>query len=362
MTDIGFPDLDPFDNHAVDRTVSTLDEDPASAGRAIDLGQKTGANPVAIHADLEEFENNVKAATTSQLIRGNRHISDYINSHPLAGIVSNGDLHNLDEASGKMKALPKGRSAVEKDFGESVGSIAVQWGGDFWDSLVDTAKSFAAVPKDITTWTVPEEEVKTAAIEMAKDPNWQTITSWLGTVNNALMMSAGKIPGIPVNLGAQDLAGGIFGAIGTFTGVLPTLKTAAHIIEQQSPVPAAFTEQVAMLGMMFLGARTGKGKAHLRVRQRPPPGLSKEVDAIREHRSKENLKALDEATKSIQGSQTNQLAPDLAREFAGQHVEDRSVYVSVDAIKRLYEDKAPAPEDGILGWVEGLGDQITSHE
>lgn len=353
---------DPFDNLAVDRTIGTLEDPPEDAARAIDLGNKTGANPVAIHADIESFENNVKAATTAQLIRGNRHISDYINSHPLAGIVSNGDLHNLDEASGKMKVLPKGKSAVEKDFGESVGSIAVQWGGDFWDSLVDTAKSFAAVPKDINQWTVPEDEVKNAAVEMAKNPDWANTTSFLGAVNNALMMSAGKIPGIPVNLGAQDLAGGIFGAIGTFTGVLPTLKTAAHIVEQESSVPAAFTEQVAMLGMMFLGARTGKGKAHVSGGEIPPPGMSKEVDTIREHRSKENLRALDEATKSIQSSSTNQLAPDLAREFAGQHVEDRSVYVSVDAIKRLYGDKAPAAEDGILGWVEGLGERIQASE
>jgi len=176
---------DPFDNLAVDRTIGTLEDPPEDAARAIDLGNKTGANPVAIHADIESFENNVKAATTAQLIRGNRHISDYINSHPLAGIVSNGDLHNLDEASGKMKALPKGRSAVEKDFGETAGSLAVQWGQNLVDALWDSGKSLSSIPKDWDEHTIPNDEVRNAAELIRKEgPNYHNITGLLGSLNN----------------------------------------------------------------------------------------------------------------------------------------------------------------------------------
>lgn len=360
------PYRDPFDDQAVTRTVGSLEESPDDAARAIELGKKTGANPVAIHADLEEFENNAKAATTAQLIRGNRQISDYINSHPLAGIVSNGDLNKLDDASGKMKALPKGKSPVEKDFGETVGSLAVQWGWDLGEALWESGKSLASIPKDIGKHTIPSDEVRQAAEQIRKNgPDFHNISQFLGTLNNLFVTQIASGDPLnpaaqykPIDLGAQDLVGGLVGAFGAVTGITPTVKAFARVGEDITTVPAEFSEQVAMLGMMFMGLR--HGKSHVKAGEIPPPGLSKETDGIREHRSKENLRALDEATKSVQSTATSQLAPDLAKEFAGQHVENRSVYVNVDAVRRLYGDKLPAKEDGILGWVEGLGEQISA--
>jgi predicted GNAT family acetyltransferase len=367
MSDIGTSGFDPFDNMAVDRAVGGLEEDPGEAARSIELGEKTGANPSAIHADLESFENNVKAATTAQLIRGNRHISDFINSHPLAGIVSNGDLHNLHNASEKMKVLPKGRSAVEYDFGETAGSLAAQWGQDFFDALWDSGKSLASIPKDITEHTIPNDEVRIAADNIRKEGvDFHNVSTFLGTLNNLFVTQLASGDPLnpqasfkPVNLGAQDLVGGLFGAFGTVTGLTPSVKLLAKMGENASGLPAEFSEQVAMLGMMFMGLKAGK--SHVKGGEIPPPGLSKETDAIREHRSKDNLKALDEATKEIQSTQTNQLTPSLANDFAKQHVEDRSVYVSVDAVRKLYGDKPPTPEEGLLGWVDGLGDQIAAH-
>jgi len=105
---VDFEVEDPFEKLAVGRTISTLDDDPQEAARAIELEKSTGVNSSVIHADLEEFEANARAAATAQLVRGNLKISDYLNSHPLAPVVSNGDLSNLDKASYAIKSLPKG--------------------------------------------------------------------------------------------------------------------------------------------------------------------------------------------------------------------------------------------------------------
>jgi hypothetical protein len=348
-------------NSARSRAMQDIDADPEPAARSIELGEDTGAPSGAIHANLEQFEKNYKSQLTSQLLKNNPYLVEYANSHPLATKVSANDWHNLDEASEKMQQLPNPKRQLGKDIGQGIMHLP----GDFADILTESGKSLGAIPKDITQWTIPANEVRNAMDAVRKEgPTYHNIAQLIGSISNAAMGPA-MAPGlqqfgqyVPVTVGAQDLVGGLFG-IASSPFMAPIRSFLSRPIEEKSGIPQEFTEQIAMLGMMFMGLR--EGKAHVHGGEIPPPGVSKETDAIREFRSKENLKALDEATKSTQGTQTNQLSPDLGKQFAGQHVEDRSVYVSADAIRKLYGDKPPTSDDGLLGFIPGLADQISAH-
>jgi len=306
------------------RAMQDVDGDPDAAARSIELGEDTNTPSSAIHANLEQFEKNYKTQLTSQLLKNNPYLVEYANSHPLATKVSANDWHNLDQASEKMKQLPNPKRQLGKDIGQGIMHLP----GDFVDILAESGKSLTQVPKDITEMSIPSDEIRNTADRVRKEgANFHNVASLMGAVMNASF--AGLASGNPfdptaqlrpVNVGSQDLLGGIMGIISSPV-MAPLRSFLSRPIEEKSGIPKEFTEQVAMFGMMFMGLRGGK--AHVHGGEAPPPGLSKETDAIREHRSKENLKSLDEATKEMQGTQTNQLAPELAKQFAGQHVEDR---------------------------------------
>ncbi len=80
--------------------VGAIDDDPDQAARAIELEKATGVNSSAIYGDVEGFEAQHKAALAGEIVKNNPHIADYINSHPLAASVSNGDLGQLDAGEG----------------------------------------------------------------------------------------------------------------------------------------------------------------------------------------------------------------------------------------------------------------------
>ena len=85
--------------------VGAIDDDPEQAGRAIELEKATGVPSAAIYGDVEGFEAQHKAALAGEIVRNNPHIADYINSHPLAAAVSNGDLGQLDTISQALHSL-----------------------------------------------------------------------------------------------------------------------------------------------------------------------------------------------------------------------------------------------------------------
>ena len=91
--------IDETQNTVRVHAISSMNNNPDDAARALELGQVTGMEPAVIHDDLEEVDNRVKAHTISQILDNNPQIADYIRSHPLAASVSNDDYANLDAIS-----------------------------------------------------------------------------------------------------------------------------------------------------------------------------------------------------------------------------------------------------------------------
>jgi hypothetical protein len=357
------------------QAMGDVEESPQNAGRALELEEATGTPSPVIYHNIDDFEVQHKKSLTNQLIKGNKYLQSYIDSHPLATKVSANDWHNLDEWSEKLKALPKGRPAAFKpldpaggvpagEWWESTSGIAAHWFENWWESGKEVVQSATDMFKDVGEYQYPIKDLETITQDMYKNGiNAHNLASYLGALTQGVILgpvTKKDAKGEPVV--RKEVAGAVntaFGAIGAIFGITPTIRTTSQVLEEVSNVPAEFTEQAAYFGMLFLGLK-GVGKSHSRGGEIPPPGIDKEVDAIREHRSKEDLKAVDETTSIAQKSETTQIAPSLAEKFVLQHVKGQSVRINVDAIRRLYGDKLPTPDDGILGWVPDLAKQIES--
>ena len=87
---------------------------PERATRALQLSRATGVPPLAVHEDLDRFEEDHKANLTANIVRGNSQISSYIRGNALADHVSNDDYGNLDTTSRSFNdVLEKSKTLAE---------------------------------------------------------------------------------------------------------------------------------------------------------------------------------------------------------------------------------------------------------
>ncbi len=66
-------------------------------------------------------------------------------------------------------------------------------------------------------------------------------------------------------------------------------------------------------------------------------------------------------TKEAQASSTRERAPELFEDFVKSHG-DSEIGVSAEAVRKLYGDKVPTPDDNILGSVPDLAKQLEAAE
>src|SRR5258706_14405197 len=85
--------------------MSSLADDPEKATRAIELGNATGDNPTLIYPNLENYEEQHKAALTASLLTSNKYLRQYVDVDPMHAKISNDDYGNLDSVSDQLKKL-----------------------------------------------------------------------------------------------------------------------------------------------------------------------------------------------------------------------------------------------------------------
>src|SRR5882762_2297812 len=87
--------------------LTSFEDNPDEAARAYQLSKATGIPAEAVHGNLEQAENQYKGALVGHLLKNNPYLQDYVNSHPLAGAISNDDYGQLDRISQKLQeAVP----------------------------------------------------------------------------------------------------------------------------------------------------------------------------------------------------------------------------------------------------------------
>jgi hypothetical protein len=90
----------------------------------------------------------------------------------------------------------------------------------------------------------------------------------------------------------------------------------------------------------------------------PPAGIHPEIDKLKTELNQSALDLLDEKIKDAQAVPGRERAPELLRDFVDQHTNGATMGISGEAALRLYGDKLPSADDGILGWVPNLKEQL----
>lgn len=314
------------------QTITSLDVNPDDAARAMTLGRDSGVPPSVVLNDLPEFEKQHKGALTSQLLDMSPKLNDYINSHPMAAKVSHDDLGQLDliskilneppKPANPFKIFEKGYEGFKKGIGE--GPFLGSW-------LQKSVESGEIGPAAFAAWSILGAPIEAPAKALT----------------------------------AVGLGGGM--AIGEFLSQLTGYEGGAVAGEKIAETLLDPGFQASVLGIHLpsfpkVDPALIRKQAHdvapfIGAGREPPTGISELIDHLKAEQAKLDLKQLDEALKESVKSQTRERSPDLYEEFARQQ-DKRRIEISAAAVAELYKDKPPTLDDGILGWVPDLAEQL----
>lgn len=321
------------------QATTAIGADPERATRALQLSRATGVPPLAVHEDLDRFEEDHKANLTANIVRGNSQISSYIRGNALADHVSNDDYGNLDESSraftDALDSHPIWGKGVPKRY------IAEPLMEGLKGAIYGAAEGFTQEP-----FKVPENY-------------------------SALSKGAYDFLGIPLR-GLNAVAGGFMGGAG---GLARQATIALGGDENQ----AARAEREARGIVESEMGRGGSGLQHADhaigqvVRQNEalavakpwldagvdvPRGVHPLIDEIKVKTNDAWVDKIQTALDQAQNSLTKERDPELFKNFAQQHFEDAQMGISGDRVAALYGDKLPEPGDGLLGWVPGIAEKL----
>ena len=322
---------------------AALDDDPEQAARAIDLSDATGVPSTTIYGDVDGFERTHKATLGSQIINDNEHIVDYINSHPLAARVSHDDLGQLDNVSQSLEGIGQ-KSRLQKWLeSDSMSESFMRGYGD-----APLGSSILSRPSDVE-FAMSHPEIGALAMTLASPPEFLSRAAGglisLGHDGVAQVLGEG-----PANeLAAMAEWAMMRGDIGVHAegGPLKRVEQNAKALEHIRNVAN---------GLQLADPWTQIGRE-------PPLGLHPLIDKAKEIQAREDIRALDGAMSEASKSATRERSPDLfADNFLRGPLADRTIRINAEAIRELYGDKQPTPDDGILGWVPGITESLPAAE
>src|SRR5262249_12344252 len=81
------------------------------------------------------------------------------------------------------------------------------------------------------------------------------------------------------------------------------------------------------------------------------------IDQLKGHQTEMDIEALKDADSIAAKTNTGARDPGMLSLFnrLGPNPE---IEINIDAVRKLYGDKVPTPDDGLLGWVPGIYDQL----
>lgn len=314
-------------NPALPQTVGNIDENPDKAARALELAKATGVPSSAIYGDLEEFERTNKAQMAAEIVRNNTHLSDFVQSNPMVPKLANDDYGNLDSVSQKTSAMSlpmrvlRGPSALAE----------VLFPGDPFHRFKEGGPLGSWIGRDDNL--IKNHPFTAAAVAGLGTPI-ELILRGLGGVQDTAADAAANLAGA---LGAPALGRDIGGMIQSagMTGRTGLIEHPVFKVADQ-----------------YFGA-----KSYLEAGREPPPTVLPEYDTYRAERNQRDVESLSDVVADAQTSLVRERNPDLFRDFIARHT-DAEIGISGDAVVALYGDKLPLPDDGLLGWVPGIADQL----
>lgn len=333
---------------ALQSATADIEASPDEATRAIELSKSTGVHPTTILGDLESFERGNKATLASDIIRNNAFISDYVSSQPMASKISNDDYGQLDAASqavgklGLVGRFMQADSAVTKSINEAAIAGFKEGFGEqgIGNWLLDSPGGTEFVKNNrlsAATWSVLASPVEITLRTLSGAMKAATDAAYSGS--KELYRQMGGSEGQAERFG-RDIGG------------MVEMMTAApmHLGTPQAP-------RVTPEMLQKAHETVTKAKPWVEAGQEPPFGIDPIIDQVKEKQSDLDLKNLDEALKESVKSATRERSPELYAGFIRQHT-DAKISISGEAVAKLYGDKLPEVDDGKLGWVPRLKEQL----
>lgn len=354
--DIGW---DYIANQQPDAAVASLfgdpDGDPKVAAKSVQLAADTGTPAPVIYADPERFQREQMAKWSSEIVRENPHLQAFLTDDGMAGKIAKNDLAQLDVASQKIGVLNKARSvlAFPRETAEKIAPA-------MWHGLQEGFGN-----KPMLEWTQdpairnlnPASQAAWTLLGYPVEAVFRTLNAGMKAAAEGSRVGAEEIynaitgdPNEAKRFG-RDIAGAVEAEIMGLSGRGHTAKPpeakgpTKGEVEAQQDARWDFREKLDQV------------KAWVDAGEEPPPGVSPFIDKVRVNQSREGVKALDEAYKESQATETRELSPETYRNFVRQH-ESASVEINGDAVAKLYGDKLPEAEDGVLGHIAGIKDQL----
>jgi len=310
---------------ASSRVAANADVNPDDSARAYQLEKVTGVPASIISGDLESFERNTKVAASNVIVGRNQYIADFVQRHPLNSQIFN-------DSYGELDKLSDGLTGLGKSFREGFG-----------DQPINTRKFYTGFGSD-------EEFAKT--FDMTGGSHAAT----------AAYGALGQIVGLG-EVGFEGLSRSIGGAIHASHDMLESVggKKLADDVAGM----AEYSMMRGDIGVKGLGGGAegpmqvlDKARPWLASDKVPPAGIHPEIDKLKTELNQSALDLLDEKIKDAQAVPGRERAPELLRDFVDQHTNGATMGISGEAALRLYGDKLPSADDGILGWVPNLAEQL----
>lgn len=313
-------------NPALPQVVGNIAENPDQASRAMELAKATGAPASAIFGDLDEFERQSKAQLASSIVAGNQHLSDFVESNPMVPKIANDDYGNLDAVSQKTTAMSLPMRILRAP--EALSKI--MFPGDPFERFKEGGRLGEwALNDDNVLKNYPLLGATAAGLATPIEVILRGLAGTQNTVADAAANLVGAVdPSLGRDLGAMVQSAGMTGRTGLTEH--PIYKT----VEGLGPI-----------------------RHYIENGREPPPGISAEYDAFRAERNAKDVEQLGEVVADAQQSLVRERNPDLFRDFIARHT-DAEIGLSGDAVAALYGDKLPLPDDGLLGWVPRIAEQL----
>lgn len=313
----------PFrDSHtmAMRNLVNGFDSNPDDAARSIQLGQAAGVSPSAVDVDQENFEKQLKTVVSSGIVGKNPFLQSYLNADPMSAKVSHDDLTALDFFSDLV--MTKGIAGVGKDAFKGF-TDAFEGKGD---EFAEFSKAVDASMSNVFSRTLAKGEGAAFQVGMSSIQGLtQAAAVTIGNIAKSLGMNESW-----ANRGVRDM-----------------------MALAQVSVPEVAPEVMAGRAWRHLNSYAEKGKV-------PPPFANPISDDLYRKAVPADVAELGEMLKAAVATQTRERSPELFKLYAEIHGLKDDVGISSDAVRALYGDKVPDPDDGVLGWVLHLQEQLSA--
>jgi hypothetical protein len=317
--------------------INDLEANPDDAAKAQQLARATGAGPSLVYGNLENFEQQHKAALTSNILDNNPYIRDYIQTHPLGSKISNDDWGQLDKLSQAIQATPVGRLGtgivqMAKDFGEGFGrpglfgtgpeNIAEARAHPFVGAAMATA-AIGLAPLDVAV-RAPGGVINAVAQSVRR--SYETLTGRSGVDATEQFLQVISDPG-------------------ALASINPILGEASEVFGEGLRERAKLREQV------------DKVAPYLKAGEVPPPGVSEIIDDARQEENKAFLKGLKEQGSAANATNTIERDPQSFKDFVNAH-NPGHIELQADAVRGLYGEDIPSPGDDRFGDIPGFEQEL----